>query len=93
MIEMLSGTSAGWPTELKTMNSPRRSIFASIEIFIGGFIATSPSPCHSPISGWKSFIVGLLTILKRPISPGLVGRLWARDRVGHVEKGARHSMH
>lgn len=30
----LSGTSAGSPTELKTMNLPRPSIFASTEIFI-----------------------------------------------------------
>src|SRR2546427_2395708 len=60
MIETLSGTSAGSPTELKTMNSPRRSIFACMEILIGGSIGTSPSPCHSPISGWNSFIVGLL---------------------------------
>src|SRR6267143_3065972 len=60
MIETLSGTSAGSPTELITMNSPRRSIFTSTEIFIGGSNGTAPSPCHSPISGWKSFIVGLL---------------------------------
>jgi hypothetical protein len=31
MIETLSGTSAGSATELKTMSSPRRSIFASPE--------------------------------------------------------------
>src|SRR5438552_11128155 len=60
MIETLSGISAGSPTVLMTMNSPRRSIFASTEIFIGGSIGTSPSPCHSPISGSNSFIVGLL---------------------------------
>src|SRR6266540_868625 len=60
MIETLSGISAGSPTERKTMNSPRRSIFASSEIFIGGSTGISPSPCHSPISGSNSFIVGLL---------------------------------
>src|SRR2546426_11501394 len=63
MIETLSGTSAGSPTELMTMNFPRRSIFASMEIFIGGSNGTSPSPCHSPISGWNCFIVGLLSLL------------------------------
>ena len=45
------------------MNSPRRSTFASTEIFIGGSIGISPSPCHSPISGSNSFIVGLLARL------------------------------
>src|SRR5438067_9310935 len=60
MIEMLSGTSAGWPTDLKTMNLPRRSIFASWEIFNGGSIGISPSPCHSPIRRSNSFIAGLL---------------------------------
>jgi hypothetical protein len=59
MIETLSGTSAGSPTERRTMNSPRRSTVASTEIFIGGSIGISPSPCHSPISGSKSFIGGL----------------------------------
>jgi tetratricopeptide (TPR) repeat protein len=33
------------------MNLPRRSIFASTEIFIGGFIGTSPSPCHYVLDG------------------------------------------
>src|SRR6266545_8309070 len=61
MIETLSGTSAGSATELKMMNSPRRSIFASSEIFIGGSIGNSPSPCHSPISGSNCFIVSLLS--------------------------------
>ena len=56
MIEMLSGISAGSLTELKTMNLPRRSIFVSAESFIGGSIGTSPSLCHSPISGSNSFI-------------------------------------
>src|SRR5437879_5009304 len=60
MIETLSGISAGSPTELMTMNSPSRSTLASTEIFTGGSIGTSPSPCHSPISGWNSFILGLL---------------------------------
>ena len=56
MIETLSGTSAGSPTELMTMNFPRRSIFSTTEILIGGSSGTSPSPCHSPISGSNSFI-------------------------------------
>jgi len=59
MIETLSGRSAGSPIELKTMNSPRRAIFASSDIFIGGSIGNSPSPCHSPISGSNFFMVGL----------------------------------
>ena len=59
MIEMLSGTPPGLATALKTINSPRRSIFASSEICIGGSIGISPSPCHSPISGSNSFIIGL----------------------------------
>src|SRR5687768_5908696 len=58
MIEMLSGTSAGSPTVLRTMNSPRRSIFASTEILIGGSRGISPSPRHSPINGSNCLTVG-----------------------------------
>src|SRR5712691_577866 len=88
MIETLSGISAGWLTELITMNSPRRSIFASTEIFIGGSIGTSPSPCHSPISGWKSFIVGLLFRGSRSkIRPGRRSELTGPER-----RGRRHSL-
>src|ERR1700730_13972818 len=77
MIETLSGTSAGSPTELMTMNLPRRSIFCSTEIFIGGSIGTSPSPCHSPISGSNSFIICLLF-------PG--------DRVQTIGRGPRPEL-
>src|SRR6266852_6553127 len=61
MIETLTGTSAGSATVLKTMNLPKRSIFASSEIFIGGFAGISPSACHSPISRSNFFIVRLLS--------------------------------
>jgi hypothetical protein len=49
------GHSRGLALERKTANSPRRSIFASWESFIGGSDGISPSPCHSPMSGSSSF--------------------------------------
>jgi hypothetical protein len=42
MMDTLSGISAGSLTDLKTMNSPRPSIFVSVEIFIGGSMGNSP---------------------------------------------------
>src|SRR5687767_13139217 len=56
MIAMVSGISAGSPSDLMTMNLPRRSILASTVTFIGGSAGISPRPCHSPISGSNSFI-------------------------------------
>src|SRR6266536_1995231 len=100
MIEMLSGTSAGWLTVLKTMNSPRRSIFASSDTFIGGSIGISPSPSHWPISGSNAFIVGLLSegIAFKLASMGITtgGRGATEDgltRTGHDDRTTRRRFH
>ena len=57
MIAMLSGTSAGSPTELRTMNAPRRSIVTSWKILIGGstltagdYFYTEPGEVHDVLA-------------------------------------------
>ena len=59
MIDSVLGTSAGSPTELKTMNAPRRSTFASEIRCIGGSDGRTPSPCHWPRSGSNTLIGGM----------------------------------
>src|SRR6185295_11019228 len=95
MIETLSGTSAGRPTERKTMNAPSGSTVASTEIAIGGSIGIVPSPCQRPISGSNCFIGTLLVVVGHASHFERVVEIsrptYTRESRGHRDAPAREA--